>query len=675
MISVRWTLSLAAAWLVPAVLQVKAADFPPIKPEELKMTSVPEQAGAPAVVLMREEVDDDMNNMQAVHERIKILTDAGREYANVEIPYSRRSFTVGGISGRTTHADGSVKPFEGKPFDKTVIKSGNIKVNVKSFTLPDVQVGSIIEYRYDLRYDDRTLFAPEWDIQRNLFQRHAYFKFIPFQNHGNMEVELAHGQVATGIAWAPFIGVNRSPQIHHNAAAEASSVASAGQVTQWIDLSLDDVPAFVEEPYMPPPSMLKWRVYFYYQENLKSEDYWKTQDKFWTKDVEAFLGKDKGIGAAVGQLVQPSDTPEQKVKKIYGYVAKLENQDYVPERSKNENKVLQLKVNKGSEDVLENRSGTHDELNRLFVSMVRSAGLPASMIWVPDRSHEVFQKQYLSTRQFDAEIAIVQLDGKDLFLDPGSKFCPFGTVDWRYSAVVGLKLSTKGAEFGQTPTPGYKESVTTRMADLSLSPDGTAHGKIVLVRKGTSAMASRQEGGKTDSDGRKKMLEDELRSMLPGNSEVTLTNAPDWDNAEAPLAAEFKVSFPFAVLSGKRILLQQHLFQIDSKNRFPSATRVNAVYFLYPWQEADEVHITVPPGMEVESLAPDDMAKTPYAVYQTKQKQESPGRLFSRRDLIMSEAVVLPAQYSEIKNFFDKVKTGDDQPALIKVGANVASGN
>jgi hypothetical protein len=452
-------------------------------------------------------------------------------------------------------------------------------------------------------------------------------------------------------------------------------MASTGQITHWIDLDLDNVPAFVEEPYMPPPSMLRWRVYFYYQETLKSEDYWKSQGKYWHKDVDGFVGRDKGIGAAVSQLVQTTDTPEQKVRKIYAYVAALENQDYIPERSKDETKVLQLKVNKGSEDVLTNRSGTHDELNRLFVSMVRAVGIPASLIWVPDRSREIFLKTYLSTRQFDAEIAIVQLDGKEVYLDPGSKFCPYGILDWRYSAVGGLKLGPKGAEFGETPIPTFKQSVTTRMADLSLDTSGTAHGKVVLVAKGISAMLKRQEAGKTDAEGRKKILEEELRSILPGNSEVSLTNTPDWENAESPLIAEFKASFPLAVMSGKRLLVQQHLFQVDAKNRFPSAKRINPVYFRYPWQEADEVHISAPAGMEVESLAPDDSVKLPYALYQTKQKQESPGRLFSRRDLIVSEAVILPEGYKEVKDFFDKVKAGDDQPALLKVGASVASSN
>jgi hypothetical protein len=665
-----------------------AADWPALSPEDLSMTGIKEQPGAPAVILLREETDDDMNNMHQVYERIKIFTDAGREYANVEIPYSRRGFSIGGISGRTVHADGSVVPFEGKPFDKTVVKGSGIRINVKSFTLPDVQVGSIIDYRYSLRYDDNRVLAPEWEVQDELFQRKAYFKFIPFQNHGDALIELDHGQISNGsVAWASFLGVAKQPEIHHDAAAESSYTTSIHHATMWIDLNLENVPAIIEEPYMPPATMTKWRAYFYYQEKLNSDDYWKAQGKYWNKDVESFLGKNHGIDEAVSGIVAPSDVPEQKIRKIYSFVAKLENQDYIPERTKQEEKVLELKINKGADDVLAHRSGSHDELNRLFVAMVRAAGIPASLIWVPDRGREVFIKQYLSTRQFDAEIAIVQLDGKDVFLDPGTKFCPYGILDWHYSGVDGLRQSSKGAEIGQTPIPEYRQSLTTRMANVSLDEHGVITGTVGLVFKGAEAMRLRQEGGKTDDVGRKKLLEDGLRDsdgkriiaglrdILPGNSEIALTSTPDWEDATSPLIAQFHISCPLAVAAGKRLMLAQHLFQVNEKSRFPAPNRTNGVYFHLPWQEADEVHMKLPAGMTVDSLAPDDTVKLPYAAYVVKQKQEAPGQIYSRRDLIMAQGVFMVSEYKQLKDFFDKVKADDDQTALVRAGANVASTN
>lgn len=662
----RWLYPLS---LLPFFLSLQAfADWPPISPDDLKMTSLAEQPGAPAMVLNREEIDDDVNNVHSVYERIKILTDAGREYANVELPYSHRGFSITGISGQTVHADGSVVSFEGKPFDKTVIRSGGIRINVKSFTLPDVQVGSIIDYKYSLRYEDHMLLPPDWEVQTELFQRKVYLKFIPFQNHGNTYVVLDHGQISNGLAWTPFL-INAAPQKHE---LPGFAFATAHDVGFWVDLSMSDIPAFIEEPFMPPANMLKQRVYFYYQQNLKMEDYWKAEGKFWNKDVEEFLGKNKGIDEALAKIVSASDTPEQKVHKIYGFVSSLENQDYAPERTKQEEKVLDIKTIKGADNVLEQHSGTHDELNRLFVSMVRRAGIPASLIWVPSRDQDVFIKQYLSTQQLQAEIAVVQLDGKDVFLDPGSKFCPYGILDWRYSGVQGLRQSPKGAEIGQTPMPSYTQTVTTRMARIALDDHGMASGTVSLLFKGSTAMHLRQRGGKTDSEGRKKLLEDDLREVLPGNSEISLTNSPDWDNPDAPLIAQFQVSCPFAVAAGKRLLLQQQFFQINEKPRFPATDRKNAVYFHITWEEADEVHITIPPGMEVESLAPDDTVKLPYALYKVQHKQEAPNQIFTRREFAMAEGIFPPNQYKEIKGFFDKVKADDDQPALVRLSQSVA---
>jgi hypothetical protein len=402
------------------------------------------------------------------------------------------------------------------------------------------------------------------------------------------------------------------------------------------------------------------------------DDYWKAEGKYWNKEVEDFVGKDRGLDEALGKIITPSDTPEQKVHKIYAFVGSLDNDDYIPERSKQENKVLELKQVKGADDVLQNHGGTHDELNRLFVAMVRRAGIPASMIWAANRDEGAFIKQFLSTSQLDAEIAIVQLDGKDVFLDPGTKFCPYGILDWRYTAVQGLRQSPKGAEIGETPVPNYTQTVTTRLARLTLDDHGVATGTVTLMFKGSTAMHRRQLGGKTDAEGRKKLLEEQTREILPGNSEVSLTNSPDWDNPEAPLIAQFHVSCPFAVATGKRLMVQQQFFQVNEKPRFPAAERKHPVYFHLPWQEADEVHITIPAGMEVESLAPDDTIKLQYAVYKVQHKQEAPNQIFTRRDLVMAVGLFAPDEYKDVKGFFDKVKADDDQPALLRLSQNVA---
>jgi len=140
--------------------------------EELKMTSQPQAPGAAAVYLYREETTDDKLHMFSIYIRLKVLTERGKEYSNVELSFTRgrdgSGFTVDDIQGRTIHPDGTIIPFTGKPYEKLVEKGQGIKMMAKVFTMPDVSVGSIIEYRYKLRYHDEYVESPQWYIQSNL---------------------------------------------------------------------------------------------------------------------------------------------------------------------------------------------------------------------------------------------------------------------------------------------------------------------------------------------------------------------------------------------------------------------------------------------------------------------------------------------------------------------------
>ena len=161
-----------------------AADWPPITPEEQAIKDVAGQPGASAIILQRQEIADDLNNFHSTYKRIKVLTEAGRKYADIELPYNRRGFSIAEVSGRTVRPDGTVVSFEGKPFDKVLVRGRNVRIHVKAFTLPDVQVGSILDVRYSLRYDDRRVVPPEWIVQDDLPQKESQFQIHSFPGAG-----------------------------------------------------------------------------------------------------------------------------------------------------------------------------------------------------------------------------------------------------------------------------------------------------------------------------------------------------------------------------------------------------------------------------------------------------------------------------------------------------------
>ena len=70
------------------------------------------------------------------------------------------------------------------------------------------------------------------------------------------------------------------------------------------------------------------------------------------------------------------------------------------------------------------KSGSADEIALLYVSMARAAGLKVWPAYLVNRNRAIFDMSYLSNSQFDDDIAIVELNGKSVFLDPGQKCVP-----------------------------------------------------------------------------------------------------------------------------------------------------------------------------------------------------------------------------------------------------------
>src|SRR5580765_5145194 len=122
----------------------------PVTPQDLAIKEVPHDPGADAIQLYMSYYKDDDLKFISVYKRIKILRkpkDPTKDRANVEIPIGPTE-SLKELFARTIHPDQKIIDFTGKAFEKVLIKKRGVKFTVRTFTLPEVTVGSIIEYRY-----------------------------------------------------------------------------------------------------------------------------------------------------------------------------------------------------------------------------------------------------------------------------------------------------------------------------------------------------------------------------------------------------------------------------------------------------------------------------------------------------------------------------------------------
>ena len=649
----RLSLKLSVFLFLCAATQLLAYDdWLPITPEDQKITSASAN-GADAIILYHEETSDDNTRHRNVYMRIKVLSEKGKKRADIEIPYDAAYIGISDVRARTVAPDGTVTPFTGKVFDSTVVKGAGIKFRAKTFTLSNVQVGSIIEWKYT-EFWDEFLRAPHWTVQEDLLQKYAKFAFIPISLKGIGEyIANEHGGVDDRVFYS-LLGVPESTAI---------KTLPSGRM----ELELNDIPAFQPEPFSPPEDVLKWRVNFYYgtDKMRKPQEFWKEEGKYWSKDVDKFIGHpDSGV---LREIISPSDSPEQKLRKIYAYVQKIKNLNYLHEQGGLE-EILQRdsKEKRSVETVLRKQEGYRDEITRTFVGLARAAGLEVYDMRVADRDRVFFQVNIPNRYQLTSELAIAMVNGKEVFLDPGTPYCPYGLLPWRHTSTEGIRqVSGGGAAVAATPPASYKDAISKRVGRLALSPDGSAHGQIAIGWTGVEALEHRLNGFKTDEAGRKKELEDEMRSMLPPGATVEELKATGWDTPEAQLSATFKVDIPsFASSTGKRLLVPSNLFQGAQTQPFAHGERKQPVYFDYPYYAIDDVQISFPAGMKMESLPQNQPLKTDFSFY--KVERSTTGNSFSvNRDFAIAGIAFLQKDYPQLKKFFEGVSTGDSESVVL----------
>ena len=657
MLRLSFLLPLAAAVLTLAPKPAAALDdWQPITDEDRKLTSK-DVNGASAVMLYHEQSSDDNRNTRSSYTRIKILTEKGKQYADVELRYLGSDFHIINVKARTIAPDGTVTPFTGKPFDKTIVKGHGLKYLAKTFTLSNVEVGSIIEWRYS-EYWEEFLVAPHWTVQQDLLLKRAKFTYKPYS--GSREVMDEH---------------ETKDRVYRTITGLPKDVDIKVLPDRTMTLEVKDIPAFQLEEFSPPEDILKSRVDFYYGSDKMSKpaEFWRDQGKYWNKEVERFMAHSSAVESVAASAVAPTDTPEQKVRKIYAFVQKLRNQTYEREedilaeiaqaRAKQKSKIM-------ADDILSKKEGKRDELTRLFVAMVRTQQIPAFLMRVSTRDEYFFNPNVPNWRQLNSEIAIVHLGEKDVFLDPGTRFCPFGLLEWMRTSVEGVRQTAGGGtELGKTPQADYSQALSKRIAQFTISDDGNVKGKITLTWEGQEALGHRLSGFRTDEAGRKKDLEDELKALLPGGAMVKFSSANAWEDGDAPLTAIFEVEVPgFASTTGKRLLFPPALFQVNSRRQFASTDRKNPIYFYYPYRAIDLVLITLPAGLQVESLPQTPMVRTDYAIYKVS-RTAAGNKLTFQRDFAIAGFAFTVDHYASLKTFYEGVNSGDGEQVVLTAAA------
>ena len=638
--AVRFAVLFSLALLASATA-AGAADWPVIPPAELalKAPRIDPQADAEALLwdvrLTDSDERDELSTILNHHLRIKVFSDRGREaHGTVELVYtpSRR---VRDIEGRTIAPNGTVTELRSQDvFDREIIRASGFKVRVKSFAMPAVVPGAIIEYRWREIRDDSL----------------ANYLEIPFQRDIPAHLVRYHLRPLTGVR---DLGYQMRTEWYNLDKQPERLTEERG----YTIFQVRDVPALKEEPLMPPELAVKpWMLVFY--ADLAETN--KTPEKFWLDFAKSTHNGLKGYIKASNELRQAAaelskGTEPVTIERLVAFAR---------ERIKIDGSTRRKDI-KTVTDAFKRGSGDSQDRTLLVAALAPLVGLDVRLALLPDRS-DFFSTPGMRQPHFISHLALgIQAGNAWQFVDPASEHGTDGQLAWRYDGQYALLLDDKAPDFVSVPVAAQQLSNTKRTAALTLLDSGSIEGEVTLSYTGQVAMRNRERDDDSTPAEREQRLKDDYAKRWPGAS-ISNVRFEQLEDPQQPYVIRFAVSLPnFAQKTGTRLFVQPSLLQRGAEPTFTQSARTHRVIFPFGFIDEDTVTIDVPAGYELEpgeplratSLAGGAAAFTAKVTFDAKAQRVTFARGFSVGGFgkLFWEA----KEYGGLKAFFDQVQRED----------------
>jgi hypothetical protein len=629
------------AFLLPFLAQAQTPKPGEINQNEIDLKEVSYEPGAGAVYLV---ASGDARFFRSILEtqyffRMKILTEAGKENADIRIRYYAGSTNVeevSGIKARIANYSGSVpQVLELGKENIFLVELGNGRREYR-ISFPNVQVGSILELSYKTA-NKNIEFLDGWSFQKNIPVLFSKYKIT-------MTPQLEYKMIGQG---ANFHRAEKSD--------------SNGSYS-W---TLRDLYSLKEEPYMKNYRDYSDRVEFQlsrYQRAATTagpewEDFLNTWEKLGDGLIDYYTEKGfyrtNPLEREVLSLDLSKGTEKEKAEVAFYYL-----------RDNFENEGEDMIYTKQTlPQLLKSKKGAPGELILAYMGILKSQGIECHPVLIGSKGYgrsEIVPFPFLN--QFDEILLLAKLDGNLQFLDLSDPRAPFGYVDLDKHVNSGLLLEKKASKLIPIDIRHNSNKLVFSNIRLDLESGELVIDNIIrdYFYQGLTAVHQIEYLKKQN-----KPL-DELFGENYSAFEIRNVKVDDQLEDKNMVNISFQSVLKDAI-AGDLIIFNPLQFSDFSKNPFTQDFRVFPVDFEYAFNETYTANLTVPDGYELDDYPTDEsitIAGSPISFnYQT----ESLGSIFKiTARLEVKKPLISPNSYGDLKFFMESVASKFAAPIILK---------
>ena len=382
--------------------------------EDISYSNCPSDKSAEAVVIYdigQSYFTRNDNSFDIIYERttrIKVLKEAGTGYANVEIPF----YGEGEIYEDVSDIEACAYNFENGVFSRTKLDLKTCqdeKVNKywsqKKFALPNVKVGSIIEYHY--RINSQYIFKlRNWNFQWKIPVIYSKYttKMIPFYQYtwllqGANKFESQKSYIDPGLD------------------RQFGNVKFQDMVYEYV---MKDLPAFKDEEFITSEDDNIIKLNFQLSKVINQDGVVQNVISTWPEMIKDLL-KDEDFGGYIRKS-------EGQASKIFD----LKSFTLLPARQKFDSVLNYVKANynwnksnnkmssKSVKTFMKDKSGNNADINLFALGLLNSAGVKACPVILSTRDNGKIKLDYPFSHFFNYVAIIAEVDGKKILSDATS---------------------------------------------------------------------------------------------------------------------------------------------------------------------------------------------------------------------------------------------------------------
>jgi len=617
---------------------------------DIKYSFYPSDKEAEAVVIYdigQSYFTRNNNSFDVIYERttrIKVFKEAGIRFANVEIPF----YGEGEIYENVSDIEACTYNFENGVFIKTKLDLKTChdeKVNKywtqKKFALPNVKVGSIIEYHY--RINSEYIFKlRNWNFQWKIPVIYSKYitKMIPFYQYtwllqGANKFESQKSYIDSGLEQ------------------QFGNVKFQDMVYEYV---MKDLPAFKDEEFITSEDDNIIKLNFQLSKVINQDGIVQNVITTWPEMIKD-LQKDEDFGGyerkSEGQAPKIFDLKtltllpaQQRFDSILNYV----------KTNYNWNKSNYKMASKSVKTFMKDKSGNNADINLFAIGLLNAAGVKSSPVILSTRDNGKIKLDYPFSHFFNYVAIIADVDGRKILSDATNAFSANDRIPEKCINDKGLIIQKDKVEWvGLQTTVPTKIQKTIRM-NLT---DSINNVTVQTSATEYSGLDYRNDFA-TNTRTIKQHLLDKGYNVI--DSSIVVKNQTSINN---PYILKYTIEDHPEKMNDK-IYVSPFLHEVLSENPLKQSVRTYPIDMIYPKKSSFYSEIAIPVGYKVDFLPPADKIKNEMfeLEYSTLVHDK---KIIVNLIYYFKIPVYEATEYSKIKYYFNEiVNKGSEKIVFVK---------